>query len=88
MEENKDINLDSQLNEEDFKDIDLTPDLEPQLTEEDLKDTYYEGEFVDGLKHGHGIQHNGPNYYESEYINGQAIGKATAVNFFENLFNK
>ena len=42
MEENKDINLESQLIEEDLKDIDLTPDLEPQLTEEDLKDTSYE----------------------------------------------
>lgn len=48
------------------------------------KDTYYEGEFVNGLKHGHGIQHYGPNYYECEYVNGQAVGKATFVNFFEN----
>ena len=27
---------------EDFKEVDMTPDLEPQLTEEDLKQTTFE----------------------------------------------
>lgn len=36
--------------EEEKKDVDLTPDLEPQLTEEDLKDTTVLGSEVESLE--------------------------------------